>query len=195
MSGPSMRVADALRVLVLELQAHLLGLDRGQELREVVGVDPEPELRPVVVAGDLLDRLAQVGVGGRDHHLVGRELEPHGARPVAGQERDALDRLGRAALRSKSDLLVVVLGDHPLVVGEGPLEDAADQLAPAEAEREVVLAAAVGELAVALEALQLLQRLARHQDRVLSLAVALEAALRRAPGGGRRSPPSRARRP
>ena len=94
--------------------------------------------------------------------------------PVSSATRCTASASG---LRSKSDLLVVVLGDHPLVVGEGALEDAADQLAPAEAEGQVVLAAAVGELAVPLEALQLLEGLARDQDRVLVRRAALQPAL------------------
>src|SRR5436305_8304944 len=165
--GPVLRIADALRVLVLELQADRLGLHGGQELGEVVGVDPHPELGAVVGAGDLLDRFPEIGVDGRDHHLVGRELEADGARPVAGHQGGALYGVDQE-LAVEQHLFVVVLGDHPLVVGEGPFQDAADQLAPAEAEGEVVLAAAVGELALPLEALELLEGLARHQDGVLA---------------------------
>src|SRR3954452_24628228 len=73
--GPVLRIADALRVLVLELQANLLRLDGGQELGEIVGIDPHPELGSLVVAGHLFDRLAEIRVDSRDHHLVGGELE------------------------------------------------------------------------------------------------------------------------
>ena len=161
---PILGITHALGVLVLELQAHAIGLDRGEELRQVVRVHADAEFRPFVGAGDLLDRLAQVRVGGRDDELIGRELQAHGAGAIAGQERHPLHGLGqRPAV--EEDLLVVVFGDHPLVVREGPLEDAADQLAAADPEGEVVLAAPVGELALPLEPLDLLQGLARHQDR------------------------------
>ena len=135
-------------------------------MHEVVGVEPQLELGPVVGAGELLLGLAQVGVGRRDDQLLGREVQQHAARPLAGQQRDTLHGL-RERLPLEHRPLVVVLGDHPLVVGEGALEDAAGQLALAQAKAEVVLAAAVGHGLVAVEAHQLLQRLARNQHALL----------------------------
>src|SRR6266849_5164008 len=48
--GAILGIAHALRILVLELEADALGVDRAQELRQVVGVDAEAELGAVVLA-------------------------------------------------------------------------------------------------------------------------------------------------
>src|SRR5262249_15455557 len=86
---------------------------------------------------------------------------------LAGEQSYPLHRL-LEGLPLEDRPLVVVLRDDPLVVREGPLEDAAGELALAEPEGEVMLPASVGDGLRAAETEQLLARLAGNEPPVLA---------------------------
>ena len=127
----------------------------------------------LVVDLDLLGGAAGVRAGGRErHHALGdRELD--GPRLLGRDGRDAVDGVGELLARHVQDL-VVAGRDHPLVVGEGAVDQLADQGDVADGEAD----AGVGKLdidrAVALveQLADLAHGLARH-DHARDLAGAL----------------------
>ena len=80
-------------------------------------------------------RLAELGAARRHFDLALLDLELHRARPLVRQQRHALDGV-RQPIALELDVLVVALGNDPLVRGKLAVDHPRDQQAAADLEKQ-----------------------------------------------------------
>ena len=103
------------------------------------GIGVEADLEPVgaVIGRQLLGRDAVFRASHRQCHLVAVDADLHRAGLLAGDGRDAVDA-GRKALRIELQQLVVRRRDHPVIIGEGAVDQLVVRIALPSPKRILV---------------------------------------------------------
>ncbi|MPM16069.1 hypothetical protein SDC9_62443 [bioreactor metagenome] len=155
-------------VVVRELYLHHVLAHVGERVDQVADVEADLDGVATVVDVELVHRFFLLGVVGGHAQQAGFQIQAHALELVAGHDGRAL-QAGQQRCAAQRDAVLVVLGDHTVVVGELALDQLGDELHAAERELGLV----VGELhldgavGVRQQALQFQHGLARQNHFLL----------------------------
>src|SRR5262245_6005946 len=122
---------------VADLEADRLPRCGGQAVGEIRRVERRGDVLAFVARLDRLDRLPEIGRGGRQLDAQGVELEPH-ARRVAREQAHAPNRIDQLLPRHRQPALVL-LGQELPVVRELALDQPGGEHQGADLERDLAL--------------------------------------------------------
>ena len=131
----------------VELERELVGIDVGQDVGQVAGVERDRRAVALDRGLDLADVVADLGVGAdRDPGLaVGRDLELDDVGRLVGDQRRRPDR-AQELLAIEDRPRRVGLGHDLLVVRELAVDEPADQVDALEVEQDLVAPAGEDDL-------------------------------------------------